>query len=201
MPVCHAQHTVRACACARHTLPRAHAVHPERGVHAAISVALQGQRIATPGATTPALQTAQPTPGAPHPIGPSSSPSVRSDLCVAARSPVRTHFLAVTGSSFTRPAQRGPGQAQKSDAAVRRPDRVCPVCPLVLLPPWVTGRQCARAAVTLCTGSRRAPIRGTPSLALRSARRRSASRAEISRTHYWPRSTAQRRRSRRPRTL
>ena len=43
-------------------------------MHAALSVALQGQRIATPGARTPAPQTAQPTPGAPHPIGPSSSP-------------------------------------------------------------------------------------------------------------------------------
>ncbi len=43
-------------------------------MHAALSIALQGQRIATPGARTPAPQTAQPTPGAPHPIGPSSSP-------------------------------------------------------------------------------------------------------------------------------
>jgi len=169
-------------------------------VHAALSVALQGQRIATPGATTPALQTAQPTPGAPHPIGPSSNPSVRPD-CVWLLARLRPHFMGVTGSSFTRPAQKGPAQPKKADAAVRRPDPVCPVCPLVLLPPWVTGRQCARAAVTLCTGSRRAPITGTPSLALCSARRRSASRAEISRTHYWPRSTAQRRRSRRPRTL
>jgi hypothetical protein len=131
--------------------------------------------------------------------------SVRTCVWLLAR--LRTHFLGnLTGSSFTRPAQKGPAQPQKSDAAVRRPDPVCPVCPLVLLPPWVTGRQCARAAVaraavTLCTGSRRAPIRGTPSLALRCARRRSASRAEISRTHYWQRSTAQRRRSRRPRTL
>ena len=45
----------------------------ERGVHAVLFVALQG-RIATPGATTPALPTTHATPGAPHPIGPSSSP-------------------------------------------------------------------------------------------------------------------------------
>ena len=68
-------------------------------MHAALSVALQGQRIATPGARTPAPQTAQPTPGAPHPIGPSSSPLRPSGLVVGLRARLRTHFLAVTGTA------------------------------------------------------------------------------------------------------
>ena len=55
---------------ATHT-PRAHAVHPERGVHAVRFVALQGSSSETPGPMNPALQG---TPGVPHPIGPSSSP-------------------------------------------------------------------------------------------------------------------------------
>jgi hypothetical protein len=55
---------------ATHT-PRAHAVHPERGVHAVRFVALQRSSSETPGPMNHALQG---TPGMPHPIGPSSSP-------------------------------------------------------------------------------------------------------------------------------
>ena len=52
---------------ATHT-PRAHAVHPERGVHAVRFVALQRSSSETPGPMN------QGTPGMPHPIGPSSGP-------------------------------------------------------------------------------------------------------------------------------
>jgi hypothetical protein len=134
----------------------------ERGVHAALSVALQGQRIATPGARTPAPQTAQPTPGAPHPIGPSSSPLRPSGLVVGLRARLRTHFLAVTGTG-TRLPPKGPGQAPTA-TAVRRPD---PVCPRRSSAAFFPCRPCAHAAVPPCTVSRRAPFRGMSSLALR----------------------------------
>ena len=134
----------------------------ERGVTAALSVALQGQRIATPGARTPAPQTAQPTPGAPHPIGPSSSPLRPSGLVVGLRARLRTHFLAVTGTG-TRLPPKGPGQAPTA-TAVRRPD---PVCPRRSSAAFFPCRPCAHAAVPPCTVSRRAPFRGMSSLALR----------------------------------
>ena len=84
-------------------------------------------------AATPSAQTrgAPTTPGAPHPIGPSASVSVRSArTCVGLLARLRTHFLAVTGSAM-RPAPKAHCQPQTA-AAVRRPDPVCPrLCDLL----------------------------------------------------------------------
>ena len=79
------------------------------------------------------------------------TPSVRSDLCVGARSP--SHFLAVTGLSSTRPPPKGPGEPMIA-AAVRRPDPVCP-------------RRFSAAAVHLCMCRGAPQSEAIPSLALR----------------------------------
>ena len=162
MPVCHAQpqHTVRACACARHThAPRPRCAAPRKGSARRLlrRTAEVEQRDARPDGSRSAGHARYAAPDRPVVQPP---PSVRT--CVGLLARLRTHFVGVTGSGPLRPAQKAPAQPKKTDAVVRRPDPVCPVCPLVLLPPWVTGRQCARAAVPLCTVSRRAPIRGTP---------------------------------------
>ena len=172
---------------ATHT-PRAHAVpHPERGVHAVRFVALQRSSSETPAPTNPALPG---TAGVPHPFGPSSSPSVHSDLCVAARSP--SHFLGVTGGSSGTLPPKVQQTLQFQRSSVR--PRLCAHLALV----YRRCRQCASAAVPLCTVSRRAPIRGNPIACAALARRRVARRPKISPVHFRPRRTAQRRRSPRP---
>ena len=62
----------------------------------------------------------------------SSSPSVRSDSGCS----LDVALPRCTGSGPLPPADKGRGKP-KTEAAVRRPDPVCPVCPLVLLPPCV----------------------------------------------------------------
>ena len=103
----------------------------------------------TPAPKTPALQG---PPSAPHPIVQTLRPFRLVCGCSLAAA-----LPGCTGSGLL-PAEKEPGRARQTDAAVRRPD---PVCPLVLLPPGSPPDSApARAAVPLCTVSRRAPVGG-----------------------------------------
>jgi hypothetical protein len=86
--------------------------------------------------------------------------SVRTCVWLLAR--LRTHFLGVTGSSGTLLPRQTQQTLQFKRSSVR--PRLC--AHLALL--YRRCRQCASAAVPLCTASGRAPIRGNPSLPLRS---------------------------------
>ena len=96
--------------------------HLHRRFHAHTRKQRRGGRtsgaLGEPGAQTPAGQS---MPGAPHPIGPSSSRSVRSCVWVLAR--FRT-WRGLTGSGSRPLPQKGQGPPKT--AAVRRPEPVCP---------------------------------------------------------------------------
>ena len=96
--------------------------HLHRRFHAHTRKQRRGGRtsgaLGEPGAQTPAGQS---MPGAPHPIGPSSSRSVRSCVWVLAR--FRT-WRGLTGSGSRPLPQKGQGPPKT--AAVRRPELVCP---------------------------------------------------------------------------
>ena len=126
-PVRHAQHTVRACACARHTHAPRPRCAPRKGSarRSLRRTAEVEQRDARPDESRSAGHARCAAPDRPVVQPP---PSIRA--CVGLLARLRTHFLAVTGSAM-QPAQKPQCQPHAA-AAVRRPDPLCPrLCDLL----------------------------------------------------------------------
>ena len=172
MPVCPAQHTVRACACARHTTP-APTLCTQKG-ECKLRCTAESERDARRADSRSADHAGHARCAAPdrpilHPLRPFGLVWG----CSLA--------FALTSWGLQAPAccRLKKNRANRRRMMLRYADPT--QCALSFFcRPWVTCRQFARAAVPLCSVSRRAPIRGNPIACAALARRRLAQRPEIS---------------------
>jgi hypothetical protein len=171
-------HREGVCVCSPHTRPAPTLCTPRGECTPFASSHCRGRAARRPARRIPLCQARQVcrTLSARRP----APPSIRTCVWLLAR--LRTHFLVVTGSSGTLPPKVGLKQQtlQFKRNSVR--PRLCAHLALV----YRRCRQCASAAVPLCTVSRRAPIRGNPIACAALARRRVARRPKISSLAHRP---------------